>query len=193
MDATGRARAARRVGAAAAAALFAVLLLGTPARAAEVSGCQGTAQSFDAKGAPLDQVNGPGTGGTKADPFTIDPNGRVTYSGSSDAVLQNGRWSVDVGLPVDISGKVTNASGQTQWSGDEKVADRAPFDAPGLYRVSFRVTGSNGATPCTGSVWVEVGGSPVGTPLWIGGVAVLLLGAADVAWAVVAALKGVGV
>ena len=112
---------------------------------------------------------------------------------SSDAVLQNGRWSVDVGLPVDISGKVTNASGQTQWSGDEKVVDRAPFDAPGLYHVSFRVTGSGGATPCTGSVWVEVGGSPVGTPLWIGGVAVLLLGAADVAWAVAAALKGVGV
>lgn len=179
-----------RVVLAASGALLAVLLLGAPASAAEVSGCQGTAQSFDAAGQPVDMVAGPGAGGTKADPFTVDPDGVVRYSGTTTDVLQNGRWKVEVGFGFDISGRVTNASGQNSWSDEEKVSDRLPFDAPGLYHVRFTVSGAPGTTSCTGSVWVEVDGSPVFTPVWIGGGVVFLLGAAELVSTVASAVRG---
>jgi hypothetical protein len=164
-------------------ALVGAGLLSGPAGAAPVTGCQGTAQSFDGSNQSVDLVSGPGTGGTKSDPFTIDRDGHVKYSGSSTDVLQNGKWAVDVGVMLDISGKVTNAAGTREWAGDEKVSDRLPFNAPGLYRVAFTVTGAAG-TPCTGSVWIEIKGNPLTSPLFLGGALFLVVGT----WELVATL-----
>lgn len=100
-------------------------------------GRRGTAHSTRGASQPLDSVSGPGNGGTAAHPFAIDAQGTVQYEGSTDAVLRDGRWSVDLGLFLlpKFSGRVTNSSGLRTRSSTESVEKRLPVPIRRLFRL----------------------------------------------------------
>ena len=168
----------RRVGAACGLAVACVMFVsGGSAHAATLTGCEGRATSADKNGRPVDQATSPGSGGTRADPFRVRGDGRVSYSGATQDVLTNGRWKVKLGVPFapDVTGRVGNAIGNRAWSGEDAVSDRIPLRVRGLFRVRFEITGT-AATSCTGSVWVRVEGNPITTPLGMAAVALTLAG-----------------
>jgi hypothetical protein len=156
--------------------LFAVLLLLTaPAGAADLEGCQGTAASFDAAGGQIDTLQAPGLGGTQDDPFIVDWDGTVPWEGSSDSVIKNHSWTLSIFLiPIKSDGD-PNDAGDTISEGTEKVSDDLPFRFAGLYYVSGSISGDGGAS-CSGSSWVKLAGSPVGTIPWDAGVVLTLVG-----------------
>ena len=117
----------------------------------------------------------PGPGATKADPFRVDYDGTVTWSGSTDAPIRNGTWKVRA-WPFTISGSMTNASGLITKSGTDKVSDRLSVKVPGLILVKVRLAGSGG-TVCTASGWAKLEGSPTFTPVWFAGGVLMLVGA----------------
>ena len=172
-------RAGRLVG----ASLFAaVLFWPAPAGAVDLDGgCQGNAESLDAGGGQLDVAVAPGPGGTSGDPFLVDYDGTVTYTGSSPAVFHDHSWDVKVmGITVK-SGGSENADDESTTADEAEVDDYLPFDAPGLYKVSGSISADEGE--CSGSAWVQLAGSPVGSIPWIAGVVMTAGGAALLAWA----------
>lgn len=172
-----------------AAGAFALVLLGGSAEAARVSGdCTGSATSFDADGAQLDEVSAPGRGGTSKDPFVVDPDGTVAYEGSTGVALHDHSWSVDVmGIAVK-SGGSANEGDLVSTDGTVDVEDYLPVAAVGLFKVSASISASEGI--CSGSLWVKVDGSPVGTVPWLVGVAATAGGGALLAGPAVAGLRG---
>ena len=173
-----------RAGRFAGAAVFAaVLLWPTPAGAVDLDGgCEGAAVSSDEDGGVLDEVTAPGEGGTKSDPFLVDVDGVVAYEGSTPSVFRDHSWEVKVmGIPVKDGGS-ENADEETTTDDEVQVDDYLPFDAPGLYRVSGSIDPAEGEG-CSGSAWVKVAGSPVGTIPWIAGVVFTAGGVALLAWA----------
>lgn len=165
------------VSAGVAAVLLAVALFASPASAASATGCSGEAVSTDADGNPMDSVSAPGQGGTKKSPFKVMYDGSVSWQGRTDEVLRNGSWTVQIGPGVTIDGSFTNDDGETSKDGTDKVSDRVPVKIPGLFKVDVDITGE-GAAGCHGSVWVKMVDSPVGTPLWFGGLAAMVGGGA---------------
>jgi hypothetical protein len=141
-----------------------VLLLGlgltevaiaSPAGAATASGCSGFATSAKPNGGALDEVSAPGDGGTEADPFTVDPEGPVSWEGSSEGVIKNGTWKVSTSF-FSPSGSFDNDDGKSTSEGTKKISDYVlPFLVlPGLYEVDVNVTGEGGT--CTGHGFIEV-------------------------------------
>ena len=175
----------RFIGVALVGAVFAaVTTLGVlPAGASPVQGCAGRATSFDGRGRALDKVTAPGRGGTADDPFHVDVNGTVDWSGSTVSVIRNGTYKVTVSGFTVASGKIKNADGNKSWSGHEDVGarlDKLPvlgwltkkLDPTATLKVDFVVTGQ-GAT-CSGSVVLKIGDDPAFTPLWLLSVALFL-------------------
>jgi len=157
---------------------FVLLVFIAPAAGAAnlTGGCQGSATSSDKNGQQLDSVSAPGAGGTGSNPFLVDVDGTVDYKGSSPTVFHNHSWHVDVfGISVK-SGGAKNGTNQSSTSGTEKISDYLPVNAVGLYRVSGGITADEGS--CSGSAWVKIAGSPVGTIGWIAGLVTAVLGAA---------------
>jgi len=155
-----------------------LLIIAAPAADAAklTGGCQGSATSSDKDGNKLGSASAPGAGGTKSDPFLVDVDGTVDYKGTSAGVFHNHSWHVDVlGITVR-SGGSKNGTNQAGTSGTEKVSKYLPVDAVGLYYVSGGITASEGS--CSGSAWVKVAGSPVGTVGWIAGLVATVLGVA---------------
>ena len=150
-----------------------------PAPAVTASGCSGKAASTTKDGAALHEVSGPGPGGTRSDPFRVDRDGTVTWSGETTQVIRNGKWTVKA-WPTSISDRIGNDSGLTTKSGVDKVSDRLPVKMPGLFFVKVTLTGGDGAS-CVASGWVKIAGSPAFTPLWFGALIPMLLGLAG--WA----------
>jgi len=170
-------RAMRRLAAAAGIAL-ALLVIGasTAGAAALGGGCNGSATSTDGNGQQLDAVAAPGAGGTGGNPFLVDVDGTVDYQGGTPGVFHNHSWHVDVfGITVK-SGGSANGSNKSSTSGTEQVDDYLPLNAVGLYYVSGGITADEGS--CSGSAWVKIVGSPVGTIGWIAGLVATVLGAA---------------
>ena len=167
----------RRLVAAGGLALALLLVGATAADAAQLNGgCSGSATSLDGDGNELDEVSGPGPGGTKSDPFLVDTDGTISYQGSTPAIFHNHKWHVDVlGITVK-SGGSKNGSNQSDTSGDVDVDDYVPISAVGLFKASGGIDADEGS--CDGSVWVKVVGSPVGTVGWIAGVAASVIGGA---------------
>lgn len=184
-------RTARRWSGAAAAgvaALVASAIFVVPAGAGDADGCTWTVRSLDADGRVIDTASGPGPGATKSDPLSIDPEGSITYQGTTDQVVAHGSWSVETsgGLAISFGGDVTNDEGDTEKSGTEELESRLTVDIgpfgtvaviSGLVHVDFEATGEGGAR-CTASGWVETTGSPFGNLVFIAGSLLSLFGIA---------------
>ena len=156
-----------------------------PAGASPVKGCSGKASSSDGKSRPLDKMTAPGAGGTSSDPFHVDVNGSVDWSGATTQVLKNGDYSVTVS-GIDIaSGSFKNDKGKRSRSGHEDVGKRLDsipvlgwltktLDPSATVKVDFKVTGEGGGL-CQGSVVLKIGDDPLFTPIWFVAVALFLL------------------
>lgn len=171
------------------AVLVALLVVGAPAAESATldGGCVGSATSFDEDGAELSRVAVPGEGGTKGDPFIVDPDGTVTYEGSTPQAFHDHSWHVDLMGVTVKSGGSANGNDESETSGEVQVDDYLPVSAVGLFKVSGGITADEGA--CDGSLWVKVAGSPVGTLPWIAGVGTAVVGAAGLTGLVLPLLR----
>ncbi|MEX1008737.1 MAG: hypothetical protein WD271_12950 [Acidimicrobiia bacterium] len=150
--------------------------------AATASGCKGTAVSFDADGKKLDTVTAPGPGGTSDNPFEVDPEGTVKWEASAaPAVPDDGTWTVETKSTPKLS--FGGDGGLDQSSGTEALKDHLVVDVPiiGETRVAsgkffVKVVVEGGGVTCTMSGYVKINGSPLGTPIFWGGVILGALG-----------------
>jgi len=169
----------RKVAAGAAVALVLLVVGATTAGAAELDGgCKGSGVSKDGNGKQLDTASAPGQGGTKDDPFLVTQDGTVDYQGTSPTVFHNHSWHVDISGATVKSGGSRNGTNQAGTSGTVQVDDYLPVNAVGLYRATGGITADEGS--CSGSAWIKVVGSPVGTIAWIVGLVTTVLGAAGI-------------
>jgi hypothetical protein len=143
-----------------------------PAGAASASGCHGAAKSLTSSGRALDQAAAPGSGGTSDHPFEIEYDGSVSYQATTDDALQNGTWNVKSSV-FTFGGDVGGTD--TSQSGTEKVSDHVPFTVPGLYKVTITADAPGKAT-CSVTGWIRIVDSPVGSPLWIAALVLIVLG-----------------
>jgi hypothetical protein len=158
------------------------------AAAGEAEGCSGTAQSIGPDGGLLDQLAAPGEGGTPDDPFDIFADGRVTYSGTTDQVIRNGTWAVDVsGVLGVISSVAEFISGKSPLSGKigsgGEITRQGDFEAKdyigklklsGLHRVTVSLSGEGGAS-CTATVWIRLHQTFFKSLLAVGGLTFILI------------------
>jgi hypothetical protein len=144
----------------------------TPAGAASASGCNGTATSQKGSGGRLDQAAAPGAGGTSDHPFEIAYDGSVSYRATTDDALEGGSWNVKSSV-FTFGGDVGGTD--TSQSGTEKISDHVPFTVPGLYKVTI-TAGAPGKTTCSVTGWIRIIDSPVGSPLWIAALVMIVLG-----------------
>ena len=176
-DVRRHARARAAALAAGVVASAALAFLPSPAGAAEADGCTGSATSFDADGKKLDTVSAPGSGGTSGDPFEVDPNGTVDWEASADpAIPDSGTWAVATQSTPKLSFGGDGGL-ETDDSGTEILKDHLVVDVPilGETRIAsgkfaVEITVEDGGNTCTFSGYVKIGGSPLGTPLFWGGV-----------------------
>jgi len=164
-------------------AVFAALVLAAvpvgAALGADATGCSGSATSFDSTGAPLDQVSAPGQGGTYDDPFVVDLEGTVAWEGSTEVVFQNGSWSVTTSsLPIASGDIGANEDAVTTKSGTYNVSElpwiaRYYLDGKAIVPVSVEMNASPGF--CSGTVYLTADQPPAFTPMWLTGLALMLL------------------
>lgn len=169
---------------------MALLFVWAPAaHGARVSGgCTGSATSFDGDGAALSRIEAPGRGGTSDDPFVVDPDGTVTYEGSTPVALHDHSWSIEVmGITVKTGGS-SNGEDLTTSTSEVDVDDYLPVPVVGLFKVDGSISAGEGS--CDGGMWVKVTGSPVGTVPWLVGVVATVGGAAAIAGPAVASGLG---
>ena len=154
---------------AAAVLLTASLLLvaAAPVAAFPLSTCQLSLTSTDASGATVDTAQSGANDATQADPFLVDWDGQVVYTGTTTNVIKNYRYQVSVlGIPTPISGGDTNDEENTSGNGSVSVAANTPFRVTGLFLASGGYQGEGGS--CSGSGWFKLTGNPTGTlPFWI--------------------------
>jgi hypothetical protein len=160
------------------AALLAVSLLpalAAPVAAFPLSTCTLSIESTDGSGAPLDTAESGAPDSTASDPFKVDWDGQVGYTGSTSVVIKDYTYQVSVfGVPTPIRGGDANDDETTDGDGSVSVSANAPFRVVGLYYVSGTYKGAGG--DCAGSGWFQLLGSPVGTVPWIAGVVLTVLG-----------------
>ncbi len=159
--------------------------LGLPAAAAwgaEAEGCTVSVTSRDANGGKLDTASAPGDGGTKADPFVVDPDGSVKWEGSSDNVIKDASWSVSVAGIQVRSGKFDNDE-ETKKADGVQSMDILPSAVAGIMLtgdqvipVSGKVDGKGGS--CTASGYITGTGSPTSSPMFYAGLVSAALGLA---------------
>lgn len=177
-----------------------------PASAAEATGCSGAAVSSgtaSATGEPppgmpfigheglpsisgqvLDAVSAPGPGGTEPDPFTIDLTGDVAWRGETTSVISPGTWSVSVG-GVPMSGSFTNSDHKRSAEGTYELGDLPPavksvLQGKPKVLVTGDVTGSGGT--CQFSLWVQLNGSVLASPVFWTGAGFSLFGLLLLTW-----------
>ncbi len=146
------------------------------AGAATASGCKGDATSFDADGKQLDTVTAPGNGGTSGDPFEVDPEGTVKWNATADPEIpDDGSWSVETKSTPKLS--FGGDGGLSDDSGTENLKDHLTLDVPLLGETTLasgkfyvKVVVEGGGATCTFTGYVKINGSPLGTPLFWGGV-----------------------
>ncbi len=162
-------------------AIAAMFLSAGPADAATISGnCSATAASFasgidpdDPASLAVDAIEIPANSsvnnGTKGDPFGIDSQGSVAWTGETTMAATNHTWSVDflVAGVGSLDDADPNTDDERSSSGVKDMTDIFPADITGLVKVTGTFT-SDGGT-CTGDGWIKLIGSPTGTIPWIGG------------------------
>jgi hypothetical protein len=158
------------------------------AAAGEAEGCSGSAQSFGPDGGLLDQLAAPGPGGTPEDPFDVFADGTVSYSGTTDQVIRNGSWSVDVSGVLGVVSSVAEFfSGKSPLSGKigsgGEITRQGEFEAKdfvgklklsGLHRVTVSLSGEGGAS-CKATVWIRLHQTFFKSLLAVGGLTFLLI------------------
>ena len=140
--------------------------------------CTLTVESKDDAGNVISIATGNGPGGTRDNPLVVDPNGTVTWTGSTGGSVKDGTYHVEIfGVPTPIQGPI-NSSGSTA-SGSVDLGDILPFDLVGVAYVSGALD-VGGSPYCEGSGWIKLVGDPVGTPGFVGGAGLALVGIATV-------------
>jgi len=163
------------VGATAAAAAAQRVAGSGTAPGISLTGCHGTGSSLRPTGAAVQTITAPNGSASASRPLLVDPRGSVTYRGATDAAVTNHHWHVSLyGITVR-SGGSTNRLGRTTATGTEKVKDYLPFRVTGLFHVAGTLRGTGGG--CSGSAWVKLTGSPIGTWPWLVAIALCALGA----------------
>jgi hypothetical protein len=160
----------------------------TRTSAGQASGCTWSVVSWNADHTrQLDTASGPGDGATSDNPLDVDAKGSIQYSGTTDAVIANGEWTVETSgvLNIPFHGRIENSSGSTSYSDEEPLEEHLTKDLPllgtsvllqGLIHVDFTATGESGAT-CTASGYLKVGGAGFfESPQTIMAVMILMLG-----------------
>lgn len=143
----------------------------------DLTGCKGTVQSFDSSGKQIDSITFPSAvGSSSSKPFHADSNGKVVHDGSSDNLILNNSWHVDVAGITVRSGGAPNKSHTQSDQGTDKVSRYLPFKLTGLYYAKFELSGDGGS--CSGNMWVKLVGSPVGTAPWVAGIVLAVVGVA---------------
>lgn len=162
------------VGALMVAALV-MLAVASPVSAFPLTNCTLQASSLGADGKPIDSIQGGADDATQADPFLVDWDGTVSYTGAAQIEMKNNSWRIDVfGIPTPLSGADDNPADTRDGNGSVGVSANAPFRFTGLYFVSGSITGSGGT--CTGSGWFKLTGDPVGTVPFFVALGLLILG-----------------
>jgi len=166
-------------------AIVAVLALGLlipgSVAAFPLTNCTLEITSLDIDGNVVDSASGGAADATQNDPFIVDWDGDVLWSGTTgDQVIKNNSWHVDVfGFPTPLRGGDPNDAGETDGQDRYDVSASAPFRLTGLFFVSGEMTGEGGS--CTGSGWFKIPGEPVGTVPFFLAIALIILGAVLIA------------
>ena len=153
-----------------------ILLLPATASAFPLTKCTLSLTSKDASGANLDTATAGADDATQSDPFLVDWDGTVDWTGTMGSqVIKDHHWSVSVfNIPTPLSGGDPNTAGKTDGSGTEQVGENLPFKLVGLFYVSGAINGTGG--DCAGSGWMKLTGDAFGTPLFWGFLGLVILG-----------------
>jgi hypothetical protein len=152
-----------------------VLLFPAGASAFPLTSCTLDLTSVDADGATLDTATAGGADSTQADPFQVDWDGTVQWTGTTGSqAISDSDWGVSVfGIPTPLSGNETNEDGTVDGDGTVDVGVNLPFRVTGLFFVSGSISGTGGS--CAGSGWMRLIGDPFGTTLfWLGLILIVL-------------------
>jgi len=156
-----------------------LLMLAGPAGAASASGCSGSATSFDSSGSALDKVSAPGAGGTKDNPFEVNPDGHVKHNYNVKSDIAGGKWDVKLLGPVKFGDDISATSSNTG-GGDEAMSSYLkPGGIPilvGLIKADVEIKNKAGNTVCTYSGWIKIGGSVLESPIFYLSIIFVLLG-----------------
>lgn len=131
--------------------------------------------SLDADGNQLGSAVGDSNDSTMADPFEVDWDGTVEWTGTTGSqVIKDSKWSVSIfNIPTPLSGTEANEEGTNDGDGTVDVGPNLPLRMTGLFFVSGSMTGDGGS--CSGSGWMRLVGDPLGSILfWIGLVLIVL-------------------
>ena len=155
-----------------------VLALALPAGAAAfpLTNCTATLTSFDGAGVQLATATGGAEDATQAHPLLVDPDGTVSYDGTSGSIVfTDFTWTVNLfGLFGGLSGNGSNETGGTTATGSVAVSDVLPFPVTGTFFVTGSV--SDAANSCDGSGWIQIEGDAFATPQFWAGVLLSVLG-----------------
>jgi hypothetical protein len=163
------------------AALTWLLLLPATAAAFPLSNCSMQLSSAGANGAALDTAQSGDGSASQSDPFTVDYNGTVTWSGTVAISMKNNSYHIEVfGIPTPLRGTNSNEDDNRTGGDTVSVGANSPFRVTGTYLVSGAITGSGGT--CSGSGWFKLLGDPVGTVPFFAGLALLGVGLALLAF-----------
>ena len=152
-----------------------VLSLPLSVSAFPLTDCTLNLTSLDAAGNELATATGGAGDSTVADPFLVDWDGTVAWTGTTGAqVIKNARWGVSVfNIPTPLSGTEVNEDGTKGGDGTVDVGVNLPLRMTGLFFVSGSMRGEGGS--CSGSGWMRLAGDPFGSTLfWLGLVLIVL-------------------
>jgi hypothetical protein len=153
-----------------------ILLLPSGASAFPLTNCTLELTSVDAAGLPLDTATAGGADSTQADPFQVDWEGTVEWTGTTGSqVIKDSKWGVSVfGIPTPLAGSEANEEGTVDGDGMVDVGVNLPLRTTGLFFVSGSMSGSGGS--CAGSGWMRLIGDPLGSTLFLLGLVLIVLG-----------------
>jgi hypothetical protein len=157
------------------------LLIAVPSISAfPLTTCTLTVTSRDASGSVVSTASEAG-GGTRDDPFIVDPKGTVEWSGTTGgSPIANASYHVEIfGVPTPLQGSASGDNPRSSASGVIDLGEILPVDLAGLIFVSGALE-SGGAPVCEGSGWIKIAGDPVPTPGFVAGAALALVGLASV-------------
>ena len=157
------------------------LLIAVPSISAfPLTTCTLSVTSRDASGNVVSTAS-EALGGTRDDPFIVDPKGTVEWSGTTGgSPIADASYHVEIfGVPTPLQGSASGDNPRSSASGVIDLGEILPVDLAGLIYVSGALE-SGGAPVCEGSGWIKIAGDPVPTPGFVGGAALALVGLASV-------------
>jgi hypothetical protein len=157
------------------------LLIAVPSMSAfPLTTCTLTVTSRDASGNVVSTASEAG-GGTRDDPFIVDPKGTVEWSGTTGgSPIANASYHVEIfGVPTPLRGSASGDNPRSSASSVIDVGGILPVDLAGLIFVSGALE-SGGSPVCEGSGWIKIAGDPVPTPGFVAGAALALVGLGSV-------------